>query len=227
MQPDSRTNPTTLVRPFPMPGRLVALAYPELDQAANGTVEQRVALGDLSRLPRPWEPASCTTATLRVEIWRWLDSVVIWLNHEYVFDPIDTIPACWPKHPHLVHEIAVLADRRRRAAYTFTSDAIEEWHRYGLPAFIERMHRRVADHCTEAHPPTWPAAGRPNRHLSQEPVAARRHAFVNDIRVLKAGIASEQERLDSESLMRPSMKSLITDDWLETASHEHEIQTAN
>jgi type IV secretion system protein VirD4 len=25
------------------------------------------------------------------------------------------IPACWPKHPHLVHDLAVLADQRRRA----------------------------------------------------------------------------------------------------------------
>ena len=187
MQPDGRTDPMPLVRPFPMPGRLVGLAYRELDQAANGTKEQRAALGDLSGLPRPWEPASCTDLALRAELWAWLDAVVIWLNHEYVFDPVDTITACWPKHPHLVHEIAVLADRRRRAAYTFTSDAIEEWHRYGLPVFLERMHHRVADHCTEAHPSTWPAAGRLNRHLSQEPVAARQRAFASDIRVLKDG----------------------------------------
>ena len=164
-----------------MPGRLLTQAYRELDQAANGTKEQRAALGDLSGLPRPWEPASCTDLALRAELWAWLDAVVIWLNHEYVFDPVDTIPACWPKHPHLVHEIAVLADRRRRAAYTFTSDALEEWHRYGLPVFLERMHYRVADHCTEAHPSTWPAAGRLNRHLGGQQVAARQRAFAGDL----------------------------------------------
>ena len=197
MQPETRSKSMPLVQPFPVPGRLLALAYRELDMAANGTDEQRAALGDISRLPRPWDPASCTTATLRVEIWRWLDAVVVWLNHEYVFDPVDTIPACWPMHPHLVHEIAVLADQRRRAAYTFTSDAMEEWHRYGLPAFLERMHHRVADHCTEAHPGTWPASGRLNRHLGEQPVAARHRAFTNDVSALKCG---ESERSGSSRL---------------------------
>lgn len=32
-----------------------------------------------------------------------------------------------------VHEIAVLADQRRRAGYALTSDATERWHRYNLP----------------------------------------------------------------------------------------------
>ena len=63
----------------------------------------------------------------------WLDDVVIWLNHEYVWDVVAMIPACWPKHPHLVHEIAVLADLRRRAGHALTGDALEEWHRYALP----------------------------------------------------------------------------------------------
>jgi hypothetical protein len=39
------------------------------------------------------------------------------------------IPGCWPQHPHLVHEIAVLADQRRRAGTARTSDVLEEWHR--------------------------------------------------------------------------------------------------
>jgi hypothetical protein len=47
------------------------------------------------------------------------------------------IPACWPQHPHLVHEIVVLADQRRRAGHALTSDASKEWHRYSLPAFID------------------------------------------------------------------------------------------
>ena len=197
MQPDIRTDPRPMVLPFPMPGRLLALAYRELDMAANGSDEQRKALGDASRLPRPWVPASCTTPALRAELWTWLEAVVVWLNREYIFDPVDTIPACWPLHPHLVHEIAVLTDQSRRAAYTFTSDAIEEWHRYGLPAFLQRMHHRVADHCTEAHPPTWPAAGRLNRHLGQEPVAARQRAFADDISAVgdRNGLLGETPRL--------------------------------
>jgi hypothetical protein len=50
-----------LVRPFPAPGQLVALAYRELDRAAAGSAEQIRALGDARLLPRPWEPATCRT----------------------------------------------------------------------------------------------------------------------------------------------------------------------
>lgn len=170
-----------LVQPFPTPGRLMTLAYRELDLAAAGTDEQRKALGDVSKLPRPWDVASCTTPTLRAEAWAWLDAVVTWLNHEYVFDPVDIIPACWPQHAHLAHEIGVLADQRRRAGHSFTSDALEEWHRYGLPAFLERMRHRVADHCSSGHPTNWPSAGRYSRHLAVQTAADRQRAFTSDV----------------------------------------------
>ena len=73
------TNPTApadalLVRPFPQPGRLIQLAYRELDLAANGTPAQHAALGDPADLPRPWDPATCTNPQLRLEIWTWLDA---------------------------------------------------------------------------------------------------------------------------------------------------------
>ena len=122
----------------------MALAYRELDRAATGSPEQIRALGDARLLPRPWEPATCRTPQLRQQLWSWLDAVVDWLVTEYVWEATDTIPACWPQHPHLVHEIAVLADQRRRAGHAFTSDALEEWHRYSLPAFTERMKTRLA-----------------------------------------------------------------------------------
>ena len=182
-QPDPEPRP--LVRAFPRPRQLVALAYRELDVAATGTDGQRKELGDIGTLPRPWDPASCDTPQLRAELWTWLDAVVIWINHEYVFDPVDTIPPCWPQHPHLINEIAVLADQRRRAGYAYTSDALEEWHRYNLPAFLERMRRRVADHCQDTHPPTWPAAGRFARHLSDAAAQTRWTAFHHDITALR------------------------------------------
>jgi hypothetical protein len=95
-----------LVQPFPAPGKLVALAYRELDRAAAGSPEQIRALGDARLLPRPWEPATCRTPQLRQQLWSWLDAVVAWLITEYVWEVADAIPACWPQHPHLVHEIA-------------------------------------------------------------------------------------------------------------------------
>lgn len=165
-----------LVWPFPMPGRLLTLAYRELDIAAEGTDEQKEALGPVSDLPRPWDPGTCIHPKLRRELWTWLEDVVIWLNHEYVFDPVDAIPPCWPRHQHLVHEIAVLADQRRKAIYSFAGDALEEWHRYSLPQFLERLKRRVGDQCNEGHPTSWPANGRFIHHLN-DPAAMQRHAM--------------------------------------------------
>jgi hypothetical protein len=179
-----RPDPTPLVAPFPRPGPAVRLAYRELHLAATGTPEQRKALPDPARLPRPWAPATCTEPEMRAQLWHWLDTVVTWLNHQMVFDPTDVIPPCWPRHPHLVHEIAVLADQRRHAELALTSDRLEDWHRYTLPAFHERMRRRVAEHCTDSHPGVWPSAGRHSRHLDDPHTAARRQAFSQDITAL-------------------------------------------
>jgi hypothetical protein len=157
---------SVLIRPFPAPGRLVQLAYRELELVSNGAQDQLLALRDLRDLPRPWDPASCETPQLRKEIWSWLEAVVTWLNHEYVWDVADIIPPCWPQHAHLVHEIAVLADQRRRAGLGLTSDALEEWHRYSLPSFTERMKARLCNHCQENHQ-SWPAKGRHTCHIAQ------------------------------------------------------------
>jgi hypothetical protein len=54
-------------------------------------------------------------------LWLRLEAVVAWPVTDYVWEAADTIPACWPQHPHLVHEIAVLADQRRRAGHAFTN----------------------------------------------------------------------------------------------------------
>jgi hypothetical protein len=89
-----------------------------------------------------------------------------WLVTEYVWEVADAIPACWPQHRHLVHEIAVLADQRRRGGHAFTSDALEEWHRYSLPGFTERMKSRLRNHCEDGHQ-AWPAKGRHTRYTAE------------------------------------------------------------
>ena len=190
MRPEYRSDPVPLVEPFPRPGPSLRLAYTELDIAENGTAEQCKALGSIADLPRPWSPATCTKPQLRVELWNWLDAVVIWINHELVFDPVDVIPSCWPKHAHLVHEIAVLADLRRRADLALSSDALEEWHRYALPSFLERMRHRVADHCTNDHPNGWPSAGRFSRHLSDGSTTSRQQAFAGDLNTVRKTTAA-------------------------------------
>ena len=169
-----------MIRGFPEGGPLIRLAYRELNIAANGTKEQIKALGNPILLPRPWDPATCRKTELREQVWAWLEVVVTWLNREYVWDVSAVIPGCWPQHPHLVHEIAVLADQRRRAGTTLTSDALEEWHRYALPAFIDRMRTRIKDHCEEGHQ-RWPASSRYARHVSDTARRERTDVYRSDV----------------------------------------------
>ena len=175
--PDPRPDP--MVTTFPHPGRQLEQAYRELDLALNGIDEQRTALGSLRLLPRPWDPDSLTRPQLRRELWDWLEAFTIWLNTEYVWDVAGVVPHCWPQHPHLVRELAVLADQRRRAALALGSDALEEWHRYALPAFVDRMRQRVKNHCDDGHQ-QWPAKGRQSRHLGEPATTQRAQAFDQD-----------------------------------------------
>ena len=178
-----------MARPFPQPGPLVGLAYRELQQAANGTLEQILPLGDIRELPRPWEPESCP-ASLRGEIWAWLDQVVDWLNTDYCWDPDGLIPACWSHHPHLVHVIAVLADQRRIVGQAFTSDLMEEWHRYTLPSLNDRLRSRIRSHCDDSHQP-WPAKGRHTRY--RDSVDDRERRFADDLLSVHAATESSPQ----------------------------------
>jgi hypothetical protein len=182
-----------LIQPFPVPGRLVQLAYRELDLASNGAQDQLLALRDLRELPRPWDPATCQTPQLRKEIRSWLEAVVTWLNHEYVWDVADVIPRCWPQHPHLVQEIAVLADQRRSAGLAPTSDALEEWHRYSLPSFTERMKMRLRNHCQDDHQ-SWPAKARHTRHTAESTRHRRMYAYATDAHAVKSLHSQTQSR---------------------------------
>lgn len=164
-EPPPDPDPEVLTWSFPMPNSPeLVIAYHNLYLAGNGSDEDKKRLGPPVRLPRPWDPPTCTTRNLRTELWLWLEQVASWINHEYVWNPgASMIPTCWPQHPHLVHEIAVLADQRRRAAIDPTSSSMEEWHRYCLPAFFDRMKARMAAGCDEHHT-HWPAQPRYRRH---------------------------------------------------------------
>jgi hypothetical protein len=176
---------SVIIQPFPAPGRFVQLAYRELELVSSGAQDQLLTLRDLRDLPRPWDPASCETPQLRKEVWSWLEAVVTWLNQEYVWDVAAVIPPCWPQHPHLVHEIAVLADQRRRAGLALTSDVLEEWHRYSLPSFTERMKTRLGNHCQEDHQ-SWPARGRYTRHIAEASHHRRMDIYAADAQAAKS-----------------------------------------
>ncbi|MDF1705842.1 MAG: hypothetical protein P1U38_13815 [Aeromicrobium sp.] len=189
-----------MVWPFPKPPPRVRLAYRELSIAANGRPEEIAALGNVRNLPRPWLPATCADPVLRVDLWKWLDRVAAWINHEYVFDPAGIIPTCWPRHPHLIHELAVLADQRHRVHEALSSDLIEEWHRYTLPAFLERMRIRMQSHCERQHTP-WPSRSRYVNHVSDAEVHKRTEAYAGDIRAAR----TEQVKTP-DSNMRPGLR---------------------
>lgn len=173
-----------LVRAFPSPGPLLGTAYRDLYLAAEGSDNQKATIGDPSLLPKPWDPPTCRNPHLRAELWEWLDQVVLWLNHEYVWDPDAMIPPCWPQHPHLVHELAVLADQRRRVGLTLDSNGLEEWHRYTLPGFLDRTRARLKAHCDQDHQP-WPARGRYARHADARQDKRRQDAYNDDVRQLQ------------------------------------------
>ena len=170
-----------LVEPFPQVGPLMMHAYANLarvEQAKN--LDDVRDLGPLDLLPRPWDVTTCRDAALRREVWDWLDAVVDWINTQHVWETGSLILGCWPLHPHLVHELAVLADQRRRVGLTLDSNGLEEWHRYTLPGFLDRMRARIKAHCDQDHQP-WPARGRLARHTNQRQSEARQGTFNNDL----------------------------------------------
>ncbi len=107
-------------------------------------------------------------------MWRWLEDVVSWFNHEYAWDTSQVIPDCWPEHPHLVHEIAVPGRRPLPGSSPANSGGpLEDWHRSAF--------RGSSTACARASRPTARNAirhGRPAhryaRHVSQESFDHRR-----------------------------------------------------
>ena len=172
--PDRGAYAGCLVMPVPVPGGLLAAVQAEWDSIDNGQPPEQ------DDLPRPWEPATCTAPALRQQLWNWLEKFVQWANDQHLWDPADLIPPCWPSHPHIVNEIAVLAEQRRRASRTTNAAALEQWQTQTLPAFLTRSRDRVRRHCTTDHQPT-PAAPAHSRHQGNTEVAARRSTFEADL----------------------------------------------
>lgn len=170
-----------LVAAFPEVGPLMSQAYYDLYRAE--TAKSADDLGDLDpieKLPRPWDIATVANPDLRFEVWGWLDAVVVWLNTECVWDVGDLVPQCWPSHPHLVHELGVLADQRRRAGLAFTSDALDEWQRYTLPSFLDRMRARYRGFCEDGHQPA-PGRARIIRYNAPVETDQRGGLFAQDL----------------------------------------------
>jgi hypothetical protein len=168
---------------FPQPDRLVRHAFGQLRVAQFGSEEdKRAQLGDINPadLPRPWDPPSCPAA-LRKHVWVWLDRVAAWINHEYQWRHDKVIPACWVAHPHIAHELAVIATLRYNAGFALQPDSLEEWHRYALPGFLDRMAARLAPSpCPPGRHTEWPAGSRFQDSESAEATTRRGEAFRRD-----------------------------------------------
>ena len=177
-----------LVEPFPQVGALIIRAYADLsrvEQAKN--VDEVRDLGPLEWLPRPWDVTTCRDPGLRREVWEWLDAVVGWINTQHAWLADSLIPGCWPQHPHLVHEIGSLADQRRRAGLAVTSELLEEWHRYAVPQFLDRIHTRTRGVCEDGHK-NPPGTARTSRYHALAATDARQDLFTQDVAASAAAL---------------------------------------
>lgn len=172
--PASGEGPARLVAPFPAPAELLGAVLTEWELIDDG--EQPYS----ADLPRPWDPVTCTDPALRAELWAWLDTFVTWVNEQSLWDPGSIVPPCWPHHPHLVHELAVLAVQRRQASRTPTAWALEQWQTHTLPAFLTRAHTRLRHHCDTDHQPS-PGTAAHNRCRSAPEVQGRQTRFEEDL----------------------------------------------
>ena len=185
-----------MITRFPEPPPRVTQALHHLQIVRAGDADRITALGlDLEPLPRPWEPATCDRR-LRRQIWEWCDSVVAWINSDYVWRPTATIPACWPQHPHLTHELPLLASLRWHAEDAITPGPLEEWHRIILPSFLDRMTQRLEQSScltTGVHQ-DWPARTRNQSDSTAAAVQTRQHLFHADTTPTQPTSASPEPR---------------------------------
>ena len=171
-----------IVAPFPAPEGLLAKAYWQIQTAReNQTPELAAGLGDHRDLPRPWVPSSISDPTMRRDLWKWLGEVVVWLNQQYTWDTDAMIPQCWSHHPHVINDLAVLADQRRAAELSLTSNVMEAWERETLPGFIVRMQSRLKQQCASGQHKPWPGNPRHRTYLAHDATSHRNERLTQDV----------------------------------------------
>jgi hypothetical protein len=175
----------------PPPPKMIRAAAQLLQIARAGTAAQKAQLGPLEKLARPWLPHTCHPQLLATLL-LWLDNVAAWVNHDYTWKPTRPIPDCWPEHPHIVHELAVLAWLRLIAEESLEPGPIEEWHRYALPSFFDRLAGRLGNGCSTRHDP-WPGLPRHAAYHGEDATDARHRAI--DALIKRQDDLYEQRRL--------------------------------
>lgn len=159
---------------FPEPPETMQLALINLALLGRGGEGAAGFLASAEVLPRPWDITTIADPDLRQDTWRWLDAFVIWLNSQHAWFSSDLTPPCWASHPNLVHQLGTLAATRHHASESTDPTAMEEWHRYALPNYLERT-REQRHGCQDKHQP-WPARATHIRQLGMvDPPLTLRH----------------------------------------------------
>lgn len=153
-----------LAEPFPQPPDRVVEAVVQVQSAADREDAGEFELEEAVWLPRPWDPASCEP-DVRYAVWTWVDEVAGWINSQHLWGITQPgIPECWPQHPHIAHDLVVVAFERYLSGFASSPASLAEWHRSTLPMFLERLHASLGSGC------------QPNRH-TDSPRAERNRAF--------------------------------------------------
>ncbi|MBB1510639.1 hypothetical protein [Tessaracoccus sp. MC1756] len=141
--------------PFPLPTEAMQLALVDLALLGRGGEGAANILATGEVLPRIWDLTTVSDPVLLRETGAWLQSCVVWLNSQHAWFSSDLTPQCWEQHPSLVHQLGSLAASRYLAGESTDPAAMEEWHRYALPSYLERT-REQRRGCEAKHQP-WPA----------------------------------------------------------------------
>jgi hypothetical protein len=169
-----------MAAPFPSPSLALVAVLDELRLAAASPPTTKKELDRLATLPRPWDPAACPHE-LRTVIYIWLDDVAAWINEEHTWRVDRMIPICWTQHPHIVHELGTLASVRWEASYAITPDALENWHHYALPLFLERIAQQIGSTgCPPGRHQPQPGDSRNTLYRDTDEVVQRRRRRVED-----------------------------------------------
>lgn len=178
---------------FPPPSPVVVSCLDELRLAAVAPPESDCDLRRLLALPRPWDPPTCP-GELRRLVYVWLDDVVAWVNEEHTWRTDHVIPICWVEHPHIVHELATVACLRWEAGCAVTPGPLEDWHRYTLPMFLERIAQRIGTTgCPPGRHQPSPGEGRQALYRDGDERAQRCRQRNRDSELEAAGNAVRRE----------------------------------
>lgn len=111
----------------------------------------------------------------------WLDDVVAWINEQHTWRTNRIVPHCWSEHPHLVHELSIVACLRWEAGLDLTPDAIHEWQRRTLPETLLRIVDVLGDGgCPPGRHQASPGESRHALYRNRGQVAERQARIAQD-----------------------------------------------